>query len=197
MRDEQESLAEDSLDAHLMLRVRGGDSRAMEELIRRHQDSVYATVANMLRHGGDVEDISQQVFIRIWKGAATYEPSSKFTTWMYTIVRNLVFNEMRRQKRKPVLSSDALEEENGQIISVDNAPSPDTAMEHSELSQAIEEAISSLPEQAALAIQMRRYDDLSYEEIAQVLGISVSATKSLLFRARNALKEKLAAFLGK
>lgn len=196
MSDDQDSLAEDNLDAHLMLRIRGGDSRAMEELIRRHQDAVYATVANMLRSGGDAEDIAQQVFIRIWKGAATYEPSSKFTTWMFTIVRNLVFNELRRQKRKPVLSSDALEEENGMILSIDNAPPPDIALEHRELSQAVEDAIASLPEQAALAIQLRRYENLSYEEIAQVLDTSVSATKSILFRARNMLKEKLASFLG-
>ncbi|WPX40055.1 sigma-70 family RNA polymerase sigma factor [Akkermansia sp. N21116] len=196
MSDEQESLTEDNLDAHLMLRIRGGDSQAMEELIRRHQNSVYATVASMLRHGGDVEDIAQQVFIRIWKGAATYEPSSKFTTWMYTIVRNLVFNELRRQKRKPVLSADAIEEEHGQILSIDTAPSPDSSLEHKELTQAVEDAIASLPEQASLAIQLRRYENLSYEEISQVLGISVSATKSLLFRARNTLKEQLSGFLG-
>ena len=79
-------------DALLMLRVRDGDASAMEMLIRKHQHSVYATVARMLNNGPEVEDIAQQVFIRVWRGAKNYEPSARFTTWMFTILRNLVFN---------------------------------------------------------------------------------------------------------
>ena len=88
--------AEPDEDAQLMLRVRNGDASAMEMLVRKHQNSVYATVARMLNNGPEVEDIAQQVFIRIWKGAGNYEPSARFTTWMFTILRNLVFNEVRR-----------------------------------------------------------------------------------------------------
>ena len=108
--------AEPDEDAKLMLRVRNGDASAMEMLVRKHQNSVYATVARMLNNGPETEDIAQQVFIRIWKGAGNYEPSARFTTWMFTILRNLVFNEVRRQKRKPTTSADAMEEEGGMAV---------------------------------------------------------------------------------
>lgn len=186
---------EDKIDTQLMLRVRSGDSRAMEELVLRHQNSVFATIAGMLRNSPDVEDIAQQVFVRIWKAASTYEPTAKFKTWMYTIVRNQVFNEMRRLKRKPAWSSDAFEEASGVTLSVDESPSPDEAVLHGELQQAVEKAIAELPDKARLAIQLRRYDKMAYEDIADILGITVSATKSLLFRARNMLKESLADYL--
>jgi RNA polymerase sigma-70 factor (ECF subfamily) len=185
-----------ALDAQLMLRIRVGDASAMEALIQRHKDAVYATVSTMLRgSGGDVDDIAQQVFIRIWKSAATYEPTAKFTTWMFTILKNLVSNELRRLRRKPVQSADSLEEDSGLTLSVDAAPSPDTALLHSELTDAVDQAINSLPEHMRLAIQLRRFENLPYEEIAAILGNSVSSTKSLLFRARNLLKEKLKDFL--
>ncbi|MEG0427626.1 MAG: sigma-70 family RNA polymerase sigma factor [Akkermansia sp.] len=179
-----------------MWRIREGDTHAMESLIRRHQDVVYATISGMLRKQGDIEDIAQQVFIRIWRSASTYEPSAKFKTWMFTILRNLVFNEMRRKRRKPVLSSDALEEENGMILSIDSALSPDEAADQSELEQAVNQAIDELSPKEKLALQLRRYENMPYEEIATVLKTSVSATKSILFRARNQLKEKLSHFLG-
>ncbi|MEG0142911.1 MAG: sigma-70 family RNA polymerase sigma factor [Akkermansia sp.] len=187
---------ENELDTQLMWRIRKGDTHAMESLIRRHQDVVYATISGMLRKQGDIEDIAQQVFIRIWRSASTYEPSAKFKTWMFTILRNLVFNEMRRKRRKPVLSSDALEEENGMILSIDSALSPDEAADQSELEQAVNQAIDELSPKEKLALQLRRYENMPYEEIATVLETSVSATKSILFRARNQLKEKLSHFLG-
>ncbi|MEG0587186.1 MAG: sigma-70 family RNA polymerase sigma factor [Akkermansia sp.] len=187
---------ENELDTQLMWRIREGDTHAMESLIRRHQDVVYATISGMLRKQGDIEDIAQQVFIRIWRSASTYEPSAKFKTWMFTILRNLVFNEMRRKRRKPVLSSDALEEENGMILSIDSALSPDEAADQSELEQAVNQAIDELSPKEKLALQLRRYENMPYEEIATVLETSVSATKSILFRARNQLKEKLSHFLG-
>lgn len=182
-------------DAQLMLRVREGDASAMESLIRRHQNSVYATVARMLNNGPDVEDIAQQVFIRIWRGAKSYEPSARFTTWMFTILRNLVFNEMRRQKRKPTTSSNAIEADGGMILSLENSHSPDEALEQTELQRAVDQAIASLPEKARMAVQLRRFENMPYEEIAKTLDMTVPATKSLLFRARNMLKEALSAFL--
>lgn len=186
---------EDLIDRQLMLHVRAGDADAMEKLIRRHQDSVYATIAGMLRNSPEVDDIAQQVFIRVWKAASTYEPTAKFKTWLFTIVRNQVFNEMRRTKRKPAFSADAFEEANGLTVSVDDQPSPDEAALHSELRQAIDEAIESLPEKARLAVQLRRFENMAYEEIADILGITVSATKSLLFRARTMLRESLDSYL--
>lgn len=192
---EPDASAEPDEDALLMMRVRDGDASAMEMLVRRHQHSVYAAVARMLNNGPETEDIAQQVFIRIWRGAASYEPSARFTTWMFTILRNLVFNEMRRQKRKPTTSADAIEEEGGSILFLEQSQSPDEAMEQAELQEAVDRAIADLPDKARLAVQLRRFENMPYEEIASVLGMTIPATKSLLFRARNMLREALAQFL--
>lgn len=195
MSEKPETDFDNELDTQLMLRVRDGDAQAMESLVKRHQDVVFSTVSGMLKYGGDVEDIAQQVFIRIWKNAASYEPSAKFKTWMFTILRNLVFNEMRRNRRKPFISVNALEEDQGIILAQDSAPAPDEHLDHAELVQAVEQAIGELPERERLAVNLRRFDQMAYEEIASILGISVAATKSILFRARNKLKEKLAGIL--
>src|SRR4026208_1661668 len=92
---------EDADDVRLMQLVGGGDTQAFEQLIEKHQTLVAGTVARMLGSSSDVEDIAQQVFIRVWKSARRYIPRAKFTTWLLKITRNLVFNEMRRTKRRP------------------------------------------------------------------------------------------------
>src|SRR5213082_1821403 len=92
---------DDAEDVLLMRSVAGGDTNAFEELIERHQALVAGTVARMLGSNSDVEEIAQQVFIRVWKSASRYKPRAKFTTWLLKITRNLVFNEMRRTKRRP------------------------------------------------------------------------------------------------
>ena len=92
---------EDADDVRLMQLVGDGDTRAFEQLIEKHQTLVAGTVARMLGSSSDVEDIAQQVFIRVWKSARRYVPRAKFTTWLLKITRNLVFNEMRRTKRRP------------------------------------------------------------------------------------------------
>src|SRR5438309_11270099 len=91
---------EDAEDVRLMQLVSGGDTVAFEKLIERHQSLVVGTVARMLGSNSDVEDIAEQVFIRVWKSASRYVPRAKFTTWLLKITRNLVFNELRRAKRR-------------------------------------------------------------------------------------------------
>ena len=106
-----EAAAENAYNVALMERVRDGDIPAFEELVSRHQHAVIGTVAKMLGSPNEAEDIGQQVFIRIWKSAKRYQAKAKFTTWMFTITRNLVFNEMRRRQRKPAVSMNEREEE--------------------------------------------------------------------------------------
>ena len=93
-----------------MARIKQGDTEALRELIEAHQHRVIGTVAKMLGDDSDAEDIAQQVFIRVWKSAARYEPTAKFTTWLFKITRNLVFNELRRRKRHLAHSLDAATE---------------------------------------------------------------------------------------
>ena len=185
----------DDENVRLMLRVREGDVKAFEQLVDLNQRSVIGTVARMLNNLDDAHDVAQQVFVRVWRSAARYEPSAKFTTWLYTITKNLVFNEIRRRGRKREVSMEQQEEELHREHAAPNRTNPDTVVEQSELEAAIDRAIQSLPEKQRLAVSLRRYDDMPYEQICDILGMSLSAVKSLLFRARGDLKEKLAGYL--
>jgi RNA polymerase sigma-70 factor (ECF subfamily) len=186
---------EDAEDVRLMGLVARGDTAAFEQLIERHQSLVLGTVARMLGSNSDVEDIAQQVFIRLWKSASRYVPRAKFTTWLLKITRNLVFNELRRAKRRshaPLQPDPGAEEI--QIKDESNQP-PDASLLEVELQNAIEKAIGELPETQRLALILRRYEELSYEQIAEVLDLSVAAVKSVLFRARTELRARLANYL--
>jgi RNA polymerase sigma-70 factor, ECF subfamily len=186
---------DDAEDVRLMRLVAGGDTSALEQLIERHQALVAGTVARMLGSNADVEDIAQQVFIRVWKSAGRYVARAKFTTWLLKITRNLVFNEMRRAKRHPHLPVN-IEPESEEIQLKDEVTAtPDATLLQSELTQAIEQAIGLLPDTQRMALVLRRYEELSYEEIAEVLDLSVPAVKSLLFRARTELRERLKNYL--
>jgi RNA polymerase sigma factor (sigma-70 family) len=186
---------DDAEDVRLMRLVAGGDTSAFEQLIERHQALVAGTVARMLGSNADVEDIAQQVFIRVWKSAGRYVARAKFTTWLLKITRNLVFNEMRRAKRHPHLPVN-IEPESEEIQLKDEVTAtPDATLLQSELTQAIDQAIGLLPDTQRMALVLRRYEELSYEEIAEVLDLSVPAVKSLLFRARTELRERLKNYL--
>ncbi len=183
-------------DVALMLRVKTGDLDAFEVLVERHQHSVVGTAAKMLSGVGDAEDIGQQVFIRVWKSAPRYEPSAKFTTWLMTITRNLVFNEMRRLQRSRLVPMDTDQEDAPQHQYADTeTAAPNEELLNTELQNAVNTAISSLPEAQRTAIVLRRYENMPYEEIAKVLRTSVPAVKSILFRARAELKEQLKRYL--
>ena len=188
---------DDAEDVRLMQLVAGGDTTAFEQLIERHQSLVAGTVARMLGSNSDVEDIAQQVFIRVWKGAGRYVARAKFTTWLLKITRNLVFNEMRRAKRHPHLPVQIEPNAEEMPLKDEATASPDATLLQTELQQAIENAITLLPETQRMALVLRRYDELSYEEIADVLDLSVPAVKSLLFRARTELRERLKDYLGR
>jgi RNA polymerase sigma-70 factor (ECF subfamily) len=187
--------AEDAKDVRLMQFVRAGDTVAFEELVERHQRLVAGTVARMLGSNSDVEDIAQQVFVRVWKSAKRYVPRAKFTTWLLKITRNLVFNELRRRSRHPQMPFQVESEDEERPIRDEHATAPDASLLEQELQRAIETAIAQLPETQRMAVVLRRYNELSYEEIADVLGQSVPAVKSLLFRARTELRTRLSRYL--
>ncbi len=187
--------SEGAVDFALMVRAGEGDHAAFRQLVERHQDAVIGTVAKMLGNASESEDIAQQVFLRIWRNAKRYRPDAKFTTYLFTITRNLVFNETRRKSRKKEVSSDEREENSNLTTEASPHRQPDAEVLHAELQQKVDEAIASLPEAQRMAVVLRRYEQLSYEEIATVLDLSVSAVKSLLFRARTSLREALSEYL--
>jgi RNA polymerase sigma-70 factor (ECF subfamily) len=182
-------------DTELMAQVASGDMTAFGQLVERHQALVIGTVGRMLGSNSDVEDVAQQVFIRVWKSAPRYRPTAKFTTWLLTITRNLVFNESRRRKRHPAGTLDVHEGEESLALPDHARRTPDEALLERELQSAIDKAILALPEKQRMAVVLRRYEDKSYEEIGDVLDLSVPAVKSVLFRARVELREALQAYL--
>ena len=183
-------------DLALMARIRHGDADAFRDLLEAHQQRVIGTIAKMLGGDADAEDLAQVVFLRVWKSAPRYEATAKFTTWLFKIVRNLVFNELRRRKRHPTQSLDATDQPDDRPHQFpDPGVKPaDIALLDAEMQAAIQRAIEELPEAQRLAVILRRYDETPYEDIAEVLDLSVASVKSLLFRARTELREKLRAY---
>jgi RNA polymerase sigma-70 factor (ECF subfamily) len=188
---------DDAEDVRLMHLVASGDTVAFETLIERHQALIAGTVARMLGSNSDVEDIAQQVFIRVWKSASRYVARAKFTTWLLKITRNLVFNEMRRAKRHPHVPVQIDPEAEELPLRDEMTATPDARLLQEELQSKIDSAIGQLPDTQRMALVLRRYQELSYEEIAEVLELSVPAVKSLLFRARTELRERLQDYLNK
>jgi RNA polymerase sigma-70 factor (ECF subfamily) len=191
--------AEQDPDAALMLRVKQGDSDAFAQLVDKYKQPVMNLVYRMLHDATEAEDIAQNVFIQVHKSASRYQVSSKFTTWLFTIARNLCLNELRRRSRHPADSMEAAHPENEeqpwQQFEDKKTFSPPETLLHGELERKIEQAVAELPENQRTAILLCRQDELSYEEIAKVLRCSVSATKSLIHRGRETLKEKLKPYL--
>ena len=172
-----------------MARIRDGDMEAFRLLVEMHQARVIGTISKMLGSEAEAEDLAQQVFIRVWKSAPRYQPTAKFTTWLFRITRNLVFNELRRKRHFADQPEDAPEPVER------SEKEPDRVLLDEELQRAIQEAINELPESQRMAIILRRYEELPYEEIAKVMGTTVPAVKSILFRARAELRERLAKYL--
>ena len=181
-------------DEELMKRIASGDNLAFRQLVERHQSLVIATVTRMIGFS-EAEDLAQQVFLNVWRSAPRWRPEAKFTTWLLTIAKRLVFNESRRRGRARLLPQ-SREPDDDLPDHPDRTPGPDQQLLGKELHRAIETALASLPEKERLAVILRRYEEMPYEEIAIVLSLSLPAVKSLLFRARNTLREKLSHYLG-
>ncbi len=186
-------------DAQLMLRVKQGDMAAFEELVGKYKQPVINLIYRTLPDATEAEDLAQHVFLQVFKSAHRYLVSAKFSTWLYTIARNLCLNEIRRRSRHPAESLDAAHPDNEdqplrQYEDTKNFSPPDLLLQD-ELVGKIEQALAELPESQRTAILLYREDELSYEEIATVLGCSLSATKSLIHRGRETLKQKLKPYM--
>jgi RNA polymerase sigma-70 factor (ECF subfamily) len=186
-------------DAALMLLVKQGDEVAFAQLVDKYKQPVMNLVFRMLRDATEAEDLAQNVFVQVFKSAQRYEVSSKFSTWLFTIARNLSLNEIRRRGRHPADSLDVPHpDQPDQPLHQfeDKATfSPPDSLLQGELQEKIEQAIAELPENQRMALLLCRQDELSYEEIAKVLDCSLPATKSLIHRGRETIKQKLKPYL--
>ncbi len=170
--------------------IRKGDAKAFELLIARHQHSVYNLALRFLKDSDEAEDIAQDTFIRIYKAAATYTPDAKFTTWLYTIVRNLCFNVLRTRRQAVIVS---VEDEALPELPAKNED-PVERISREQVREKVMHAVSILPENMRLAVIMSKYHGLSYEEIAGIMGCSVNAIKLRVHRAKVILAKELSEF---
>jgi len=186
-------------DAALMLRVKQGDSAAFAQLVDKYKQPVFNLVYRMLHDATEAEDLAQNVFVQVFRSAHRYQVSAKFSTWLFTIARNFSLNELRRRSRHPSASLDAThpEQDDHPLRQFEDKQtcSPPESLLHGELEEKIQQALAELPEHQRTAILLCRQEELSYEEIAKVLGCSLSATKSLIHRGRDSLKQKLKPYL--
>jgi RNA polymerase sigma-70 factor (ECF subfamily) len=186
-------------DAALMLLAKDGDMRAFEQLVEKYKQPIVNLMFRMLHDFSEAEDLAQTVFIRVYQSASRYEVSAKFSTWIFTIARHVCLNEIRRRSRHPADSiesnlPDADEPAPRQFEDRKTFTPPEAFLQR-ELEGKIQEALDGLPDKQRLAVLLCRENELSYEEIAGVLGLSISATKSLIHRARETLKLRLKPYL--
>ena len=182
-----------------MLRARRGDRAAFTELVEKYKQPVMNFIFRTLRDEAESEDLAQNVFLQAYKSRTRYKQTAKFSTWLFTIARNLCLNELRRRSRHPAESLEEThaehEDQPRQQFEDKKIISAPEKLLHGELAQKIGEALAELPENQRSAILLCRQEELSYEEIAEVLDCSLSATKSLIHRGRETLKEKLRPYL--
>src|SRR5579863_6797938 len=178
-------------DIELMLQFQKGDERCFEELVHKHSRGVINLVYRYLSDASRAEDVAQDIFVKVYRARMKYEPKAKFSTWLYRIAVNHCLNEIRARKSQPSIAApidDMLEEPVGE--------NPDARMSRLELQRAVKQAIDSLPENQRMAVILARYEEMSYDEIAQTMQLSLEAVKSVLFRAKENLKQALSRYAG-
>jgi RNA polymerase sigma-70 factor (ECF subfamily) len=185
----------DDSDESLMLRYRDGDVRAFELLVTRHRKPVFNFILRFVRDPAQAEDVTQETFLRLIKGADGYERQAKFTTWLYTIARNLCIDASRRGKHRKAASLDApIDEESGAVLLdlvPDGAAGVDRQAQSRELAVRIRAAIESLPDEQREIFLLREVADLQFNEIAAVVGCPENTVKSRMRYALEKLREAL------
>jgi len=186
-------------DADIMLRVKAGDQSAFEYLVQKYRRPMVSFMYRMARNSAAAEDLAQEVFLRVYRSRENYEASAKFTTWLYRIATNLAVNHARdsRHERPEVqVSLDEPDDDTGTTLELPDASlNAEQQMVRRERMLAIRRKVEALPEQQRLAVIMHKYQQMDYKQIADVLKKSESATKSLLFRAYETLRDQLKEFI--
>ncbi|MBC8441856.1 MAG: sigma-70 family RNA polymerase sigma factor [Deltaproteobacteria bacterium] len=184
-------------NANLMVRVKKGDRDAFATLVQFHQDSVLNFIWHFMGDRTEAEDLAQEAFLRVWKSAATYKPRAKFSTWLYRIVTNLCINRHRALKIRNLFSISSFQKYTPDMMGVSesepgvNPVTPEDRLLKAEQYQQIFNALDTLPPAQRMAIVLTTNQGLSYSEISQIMGRSVSAVDALLIRAKKNLQKKL------
>ena len=180
-------------DAELMLRVKDGDGASFGVLLQKHRLSVVHFLYRMVQNQAVAEELAQEVFLRVYRSRSTYEPTAKFTTWLFRIATHLALNALRDGKNERW--QDRLDDDSSAIPVrqvTDTRPSVEQRMVYQVKLDEIRRAIGALPDKQRAAVLMHKYEEMEYSQIARVLTCSESAVKSLLFRAYETLRQRLA-----
>lgn len=181
------------LDAELMLRVKEGDGASFGVLLNKHRASVVRFLYRMVQNHAVAEELAQEVFLRMYRSRGTYEPTAKFTTWLFRIATHLALNSLRDGKNEK--AQERLDDDSGDLpvrqVS-DSRPTIEARMVYEARLDEVRRAIAALPEKQRAAVLMHKYEEMEYSQIAKVLNCSESAIKSLLFRAYETLRARLA-----
>jgi RNA polymerase sigma-70 factor (ECF subfamily) len=191
-------------DVKLMLQVRDDVPGAFAVLVERYQHRLVGVLVHLIGRVEEAEDLTQDVFLRIYRARKGYRPKAKFSTWLFTIANNLASNHLRGKGRSPVArglgdatgfasGSQALRPAEERAVSREGTPS--AQLRKVELSDVVREALDVLGEDQKVAVLLNKFEDMSYSEIAEVMGRSEAAVKSLLARARTHLREQLEPYL--
>ena len=186
-------------DADIMLRVKAGDDSAFEYLVQKYRRPMVSFMYRMLHNSAAAEDLAQEVFLRVYRSRESYEASAKFTTWLYRIATNLAMNharDTRHERPESTVSLDEPNDDTGATIDVaDGSLSAEELIVRRERMAAIRKRVQALPERQRSAVIMHKFQQMDYRQIADVLKLSESATKSLLFRAYETLRGQLQEFV--
>src|SRR4051794_39111601 len=183
-----------------MLQVRDDQDGAFEELVERYQHRLVAVMNHLVGNPEEAEDLAQEVFLRVYRARKKYRPRSKFSTWLFTIANNLALNSLRARQRKPVVplaarDSGPLGPRPAEQLVRDQGTGPVKKVERQELAAQVRQALDSLNERQRMAVVLNKFEDMNYAEIAEVMGLTTKAVKSLLSRARMNLRLALTGYV--
>src|SRR5215467_13639647 len=183
-----------------MLQVRDDQVGAFEELVERYQHRLIAVMNHLVGNAEEAEDLAQEVFLRVYRARKKYRPRSKFSTWLFTIANNLAMNSLRARQRKPVVplnvrDSGPLGPRPAEQLVKDRGNLPVQNLQQEELVSLIQEALAGLNERQRVAVVLNKFEDMNYAEIADVMGVTTKAVKSLLSRARDNLRSALKEYI--
>jgi RNA polymerase sigma-70 factor, ECF subfamily len=197
VKKDMEAVASLDRDAELMLRVREGDDTSFGLLLERHRGPVVHFLYRMVQNPSVSEELAQEVFLRVYRSRATYEPTAKFTTWLFRIATHLALNWVRdgkKEKGQESLDEKVVDGVDRQVP--DRQPTIEQQMLYQAKMSEVRQAIDALPAKQRAAVLMHKYEELEYAQIARALSCSESAVKSLLFRAYESLRSRLAHMSG-
>ena len=180
-------------DQQLVARVQKGDSRAFDLLVLKYQHKIIGLISRYVRDADEVQDVSQEAFIKAYRALPKFRGDSQFYTWLYRIAVNTAKNHLVSRSRRPPGSDVEVEDaeyyEGGAALR--EQENPENALFGAELKQVVEEAIRDLPDDLRTAVTLREFDGLSYEDIAEIMDCPVGTVRSRIFRAREAIDNKV------